>query len=193
MTVDRPMIGVDLGKQRDPTALAVVEIERREGVVHYVVRFVERLPLGTAYPHVVRRLATVCRQVAQRSGQRPEVFVDGTGVGTPVVDLLDAARLDASRVWSVIFTGGDRRREDAARRRITVGKAFLVRRLQALLRDRRVHLPGCAEARALAAELQVYEIRVDVDAKARYGAFRSGTHDDLVTALALAVQREPSP
>jgi hypothetical protein len=41
-------------------------------------------------------------------------------------------------------------------------------------------------------ELLDYEIRVDENANDKYGAFRVGTHDDLVTALGLAVQREPS-
>lgn len=36
-----------------------------------------------------------------------------------------------------------------------------------------------------------YEIRVGNDATDRYGAFRPGAHDDLVTALGLAVQVDP--
>jgi hypothetical protein len=37
------------------------------------------------------------------------------------------------------------------------------------------------------------ESRVDENANDRYGAFRVGTHDDLVTALGLAVQWTPPP
>jgi hypothetical protein len=37
-------------------------------------------------------------------------------------------------------------------------------------------------------ELLTYELRVDENANDRYGAFKVGTHDDLVTALGLAVQ-----
>lgn len=48
-----------------------------------------------------------------------------------------------------------------------------------------------AAARELAAELRAYELRVDDNANDRYGAFRVGTHDDLVTALGLAVQVDP--
>ena len=40
----------------------------------------------------------------------------------------------------------------------------------------------------LAEKLNHYEIRIDVDANERYGAFRVGTKDDLVTALGMAVQ-----
>lgn len=36
-----------------------------------------------------------------------------------------------------------------------------------------------------------YEIRVDENANDKYGAFKVGTHDDLVTSLGLAVQWSP--
>ena len=60
--------------------------------------------------------------------------------------------------------------------------------MQALLQTGRLHLPRTSESAALSDELLNYEIRVDSNANDRYGAFRVGTHDDLVTALGLAVQ-----
>jgi hypothetical protein len=51
----------------------------------------------------------------------------------------------------------------------------------------RIHFPDTPEARELAEELQNYELRVSTKARAILGAFRAGTHDDLVTALGLAV------
>jgi hypothetical protein len=54
-----------------------------------------------------------------------------------------------------------------------------------------IHLPVTDESQALARELQDYEIRVDQDANDKYGAFKVGTHDDLVTALGLAVLDDP--
>jgi hypothetical protein len=49
-------------------------------------------------------------------------------------------------------------------------------------------LPETPEARALASELLDYEIHVDENANEKYGAFKVGRHDDLVTAVGLAVQ-----
>ena len=72
------------------------------------------------------------------------------------------------------FTHGDRRAQDG--RQVTIGKAWLVSRLQALLQTGRIHLPKTAEAATLARELQDYEIKVDQDANHRYGAFKVGTH-----------------
>lgn len=43
----------------------------------------------------------------------------------------------------------------------------------------------------LTRELLSYELRVNENATETYGAFQVGTHDDLVTALGLAVQVDP--
>ncbi len=40
-------------------------------------------------------------------------------------------------------------------------------------------------------ELQDFEIRVSQNVNERYGAFKVGTHDDLVTALGLSVLKAP--
>lgn len=192
-------IGVDIGQKRDPTAIAVAEIEYRDSPLpgrkresHYLVRHLERLPLGTSYPAVSRRIDEICQGVERRTGRRAHLFVDATGVGQPIVDLLDDSSRSAHRVWAVYFTYGDRRTEDRDENRISLGKAYLVSRLQMLLQCQRIHLPrGHREADALVQELLDYEIRVDENANDKYGAFRVGTHDDLVTALGLAVNQEP--
>src|SRR5436190_2095429 len=64
-------------------------------------------------------------------------------------------------------------------------------RLPALLQTGRLHLPRTREAEQTGKELLNYEIRVDQDANDNYGAFKVGSHDDLVTALGLATQVEP--
>jgi hypothetical protein len=194
-------VGVDLGQKRDPTAIAVVEAQRRDrdgrSEDYYITRFLERLPLGTPYPAIAERvqmvIANIRRQVAASEPPRFEtpppsatitLYVDGTGVGQPVVDLLKGAGVPVRPVY---FTHGDKRTEQRDRS-ITLGKAWLVSRMQALLQTARILLPRTMEARVLAQELLDYEIHVDEKANDTYGAFRVGTHDDLVTALGLAVQ-----
>jgi hypothetical protein len=93
----------------------------------------------------------------------------------------------------VYFTYGDRRIVDSEKGQISLGKAYLVSRLQALLQGGRLHLPKTPEAEALGRELLDYEIKVSEDANDRYGAFKVGAHDDLVTALGLATQVDPRP
>ena len=190
------VLGVDIGQKRDPTAICVAEPERREKGVrtetHFLIRHLERLALGTQYPKVADRVAGITERVRARAGESPTVYVDATGVGLPVVDLL-RERLRGGQVVAVYFTYGDRRTEtvEDGQVRVSLGKAFLVSRLQALLQCGRLHLPMTGEAQALTDELLNYEIRVDENATEKYGAFKVGTHDDLVTALGLAVQMNP--
>jgi hypothetical protein len=190
-------VGVDLGQKRDPTALAVVEAQRRErdgrSEDYYITRFLERLPLGTPYPAIAERVQRVIANIRRQVASEPlrfempppsatiTLYPDGTGVGQPVVDLL------REKCAGVYFTHGDKRIEQRDRS-ITLGKAWLVSRLQALLQTARILLPRTTEAQALAQELLDYEIHVDEKANDTYGAFRVGSHDDLVMALGLAVQ-----
>ncbi len=199
-------IGIDIGQKRDPSALTVAELEPRGGEDYYLIRRLERLPLRTPYHEITARLGAVIAGVQERvhqaealrqleprwqRGDPPEVdvtvFVDATGVGKPVVDALEQAGVPVTAIY---FTYGDRRTKQADGS-ISLGKALLVSRLQALLQTGRILLPKTAEAAALAEELMDYEIRVDSDANDKYGAFKVGAHDDLVTALGLAVQARP--
>jgi hypothetical protein len=197
-------VGVDVGQRVDPTAVAVVEIEERPREdgrggteyhhmdYHHMVRHLERLPLGTPYPQVAERVARIVSGIRARAGSYPELYLDATGVGTPVVDALKDAGVDA-KVVATYFNHGDRRTPVEGGKEVRLGKAFLVSRMQALLQSELLHLPRTSEAEVLAEELLDYEIRVSEDANDKYGAFRVGTHDDLVTALGLAVQKDPAP
>ncbi len=181
-----PVIGIDIGQKRDPTAICVAQVMWREGGWHYLIHLLERMRLGTPYPEVADRIVEIIDRSSRRAGERPRVYIDATGVGLPVVDLVQERFRWAVPVY---FTAGNRRNESPGR--VSLGKAWLVSRLQALIRNLQIHLPKTPEGRVLAAELLNYEMRVDQNARDRYGAFRVGTHDDLVTALGLAVQCEP--
>jgi hypothetical protein len=91
-------MGVDLGQTADYTAITILE-ERVEN--SYDVRFLERLR-NTPYPAIVRRLD----HLVKRLPERPDMAVDATGVGRPVIDMIKDANLDAS-VYPITLTGGD--------------------------------------------------------------------------------------
>ena len=112
------------------------------------------------------------------------LYLNATGIGTPVVDMIRRQPISA-RVRDVYFNHGDRR-VVVDDREIKLGKGWVVARLQTLLQANRLHLPKSEEARILAEELTEYEVEVAEDAN-RYGAFKIGSQDDLVTALGLAV------
>lgn len=181
-------IGVDIGQKIDPSALAVAEIEKQGKAYHYLMRHIERLPLGTPYPAVVARLVAVKKSLAERGIRDVRWWVDSTGVGQPVVDLLQAAGIYPTAVY---LTGNDKAVRDDNGQTLRLGKPLLVSRLQVLLQCGRIHLPKTPEAGALADELLNYEIRVSDEGQDSYGAFKVGTHDDLATALGLACWQEP--
>jgi hypothetical protein len=84
------------------------------------------------------------------------------------------------------FVHGERRTKVGCE--VRLGKAWMVSRLQALAQTGRLHLPQSAGAEAARKELLDYEIRVSDDGHDSFGAFKTGRHDDLVTAIGLAVQ-----
>ena len=89
-------IGLDLGKSRDHTAIAVIEhrveatAERDPRTYDWItettarVRWLERIPLGTTYDEVIRRVADLVDRPTLRS--KSTLVVDATGPGAPVVD-----------------------------------------------------------------------------------------------------------
>ena len=184
-------VGVDIGQKVDPTAIVVAEASQPNdpAVSTYTVRELGRLPLGTPYPAVYAAIVAVVDALAARQILHPQVLVDATGAAPAVDGLRAALRGKACTVVAATFTHGDRLISDAhGLNTVSVGKAYLVNRLQVLLGTDRLALPPSKpEAAVLARELQDYEIRVDEDANDKYGAFKVGTHDDLVTALGLAV------
>ena len=151
------------------------------------MRYLERLPLGTLVPRVAGRLARLAAGVAERTGGGHACTWTRPGSGSRWSTCCKDHKVNA-RLIAVYFTHGDRRIEEHGHQ-VTLGKAWLVSRLQALFQGERLHLPRQhPEAETMTRELLDYEIRVDQNANDTYGAFRVGSHDDLVTALGLATQ-----
>jgi hypothetical protein len=201
------VVGVDLGKLADPTAIVVTEHVRPEpvplsplDVMHgvrvsedrpettFVVRHVERVALGTSYVAVASRVGEVLRGVEREVPHSPVWLVlDAKGVGEPVADLVREGLGDhRAEVSAATITGTDRLEGGMSSPRVKLGKAWLTARLQALAEQRLIRLPENPEARALSRELADFEAKVS--ASGHFGAeARAGSHDDLVIALALSV------
>lgn len=183
-------IGVHFGQRKDPTAIAVAEIQERKTdrwfENHFLIRHLERLPPGTSYPAITERLTELIQNLRRQHKAAILLYLNATGIGTPVMDMIRRQPISA-RVWDVYFNHGDRR-VVVDDREIKLGKMLVVARLQTLLQANRLHLPQSEEARILAEELMAYEVKVAEDANERYGMFKVGSQDDLVTALGLALQ-----
>jgi hypothetical protein len=212
-------VGIDVGQIQDPTAISVAEVEqihtgkyrwinpipghftdRGEWIPpvdadpvmtsEYNIRNIRRLPLGTSYPDVAIIVAEMlCNPLFSNRSVR--VLIDVTGVGRPVYEDLKREiklRKEAQHVHlkPISFVHG----ETYNRSKGTLGKAFLVSRLQSLLQGGRVHAPMTPEVKVMLEELRVYEIKVNEAGKDTYGA-EIGKHDDLATALALSCLEDP--
>lgn len=193
-------IGIDIGKKADPSAVCVVMAEERdrartgESVTHYMVPFIQRLPLEMKYPDQVKRFVEIIAGAVDKCRYKcppPEIFADVTGVGEGVIDLLEPELRNRGirGMHRVRFTHGDKILVNPVRQ-ISIGKSYMGNRLQILAESQRVHLPDIPEARALADELLDFDIEVDEDGGEKLGAMRPGTHDDQVVALALATLKE---
>jgi hypothetical protein len=191
-------LGIDLGKRRDHTAVAVVERRQRidRGFDHvywrhtaspqpeeWIVRRLERLPLGTAYTAIADHLVELDQHPTLRGNST--MVVDATGVGAPVVDMLRARELK-SRLVPIVLTSGNT--GGPIEGVWTVPKVDLLARLQVLFEQKRLRIVKTAPlAPALINELVDVRSRQQPGGQLRIGADAAGQHDDLVMAVALAV------
>lgn len=189
----RTAIGVDLGQRHDFTAVAVVERLRvKTGfdaanwtdtfADQTAVRHLERLPLGTPYTEVVERI----RAVADELWDTPPmtVVVDATGVGAPVVDLLQRSGIRCP-VAPVLLTSGDAARQEGNYWKVP--KRDIVTRLQVMLEQRELRIAAAIpEAATFVKELQAMRVKTGLSGREQTGAWREGEHDDLVLAVGLA-------
>lgn len=181
--------GLDLGQQTDRTALVVLE-QYRPGAdrsprprdlpeVAYRARHIDRFPTGRAYTDMVQDVEALLRQEPLRG--RTTLVVDATGVGRAVADLFAGL---GRRTINVTITGG----QDASRtgQDFTVAKKLLASTTQALLQTGRLQFSSrVPETGVLLSELKDFRVKVSASGHARF-EHRSGAHDDLVLACALA-------
>jgi hypothetical protein len=172
---ERYIVGCDPGQSVDPTAIAVIKAtaDRR-----FLCGHLERLPLNTPYPAIAIRV----KELIAAFGPRTSVVLDLTGVGRPVNDLFLDRGIKA--VCVTITAGHDEVETDQGY--FSVPKLTLISRVQSLLHDGRLQIQkDLPETPALVAELQDFRATVTDTGRWTFGA-RSGAHDDLVLALALA-------
>jgi hypothetical protein len=139
------------------------------------VRHLERVLLGTPYPQVIERIATL---VGKLPGA--DLVVDATGVGRPVIDQMRETGLEPV---PVTITGGRFMSFDGDMWRVP--KQALLRPLVAAMDVGRLKVAkDLREADALLRELQAFQRRITESGNATFEGV--GEHDDLVIAVALA-------
>jgi hypothetical protein len=201
----RWIVGVDLGQTSDPTAIAV--LEHVTGVLDYnsewerhtrlgtipqkkseqmFVRYLQRLPLGTSYPAIVQHVKDMFARppLCGHDDVPPaQLVIDQTGVGRAVGDLFDesgirpkAVKVTITAGDAVSFTGGSHH----------VAKTHLISTVDALLHTGTLRIAAAlSEAGTMRDELKDFRRKLSDAGRATYAA-RTGAHDDLVLAVAIA-------
>ncbi len=197
------VVGVDLGQAKDYTAVVVnerteaeqIKLQRaspfeivpgevgRKRLIRHGFTFLHRFPLGTPYPEVVERVGgLLARLPACRD--KPELYVDATGVGRPVVDMMKARGLCPI---GISITGGTdvvRKASDDVR----IPKRVLASLMQVVLQAHRLRIAEEMELTpVLRGELEGFKAKININGNETFEAWRENVHDDLVLAAAIAV------
>ena len=186
------VVGLDLGQAQDFSALSVVErtvapdpADPARAVRHFGVRALRRWRLGTPYTEVVEDVRAL---LAKPPLPGCPLVIDGTGVGSAVVEMFAKARLTARLVPVTITAGGQLgAAEHTPGKGWRVSKKDLVGVMQTLVQFERLQIaPGLAEAATLARELKMFRVKVTALGNETFEAWRTRDHDDLVLSVALA-------
>jgi hypothetical protein len=208
-------VGLDLGQAQDPTAIAV--LERIKGVLdpnseyerhtctgrlpqrpaeRVNVRHLERLKLGISYPSIVQHVKELlarpplCGDVISRPA---ELIIDSSGVGRPVADLFTEAGIEHQ---GITITAGSEAVHAGRRNQWNVAKTILVSTVDAMLHTGTLRFAeALTEAGTMREELESFRRKLSDAGRATYQA-RTGAHDDLVLAVAVAcwwISRPPPP
>lgn len=150
----------------------------------YQVGHLERFPLGTRYPDMVRRVIQTMKQLPRMEAAAPLLIIDKTGVGGPVSDFF---REENVPHVGISIHGGDKVTRQG--QQYNVPKRDLAGVLQVLLQTGRLQVQrDLPEAGVLRTEMQNFKAKIDPQTgHDTYAAdWREGDHDDLVLSVAMA-------
>jgi hypothetical protein len=193
-------IGLDLGQVKDFSALGIIECIRtitdgdgKNEITQLNCIHLQRWQLRTSYPAIVADVVQMINGLDPllSQGGKVTLAIDATGVGAPVVDLFKREKINAELRPIQIVAGSNVSSEFGMTR---VPKRDLVSNVQVGLQNRTLKIAAGLElAEVLSRELQNFTVKITDAANDVYGAWREGTHDDLVLAVALALWTANQP
>jgi hypothetical protein len=203
-------VGLDLGQARDFSALAIIErgntatttdfegekpncTNTKDEINQLHCIHLHRWQLRTSYPAIVADVVEMINGLdpERTTGGKTVLAIDATGVGAPVVDLFKREKINAILAPIQIVAGANVSEENGMTR---VPKRDLVSVVQVGLQNRKLKIAESLDlAETLSRELQNFTVKITDAANDVYGAWREGTHDDLVLAVALAVWQANQP
>jgi hypothetical protein len=180
----RTILGLDLGRPHEFTALAAVQESGQDatGRTVWALPLLNRWSLGTPYPEIVAAVKRFAEGLP-----RPVLVVDATGVGEAIVDLFRQTALPVDELVSVTITAGQAMHKSAWDR-WSCPRKDLAGAVQSVLQGRRLRIAkGLRETATLTRELAAFRMKPQSSAEETLDAWREQDQDDLVLAVALAV------
>jgi hypothetical protein len=179
---ERWSLGLDLGKERDYTALVAMRRLDRSGdnlPPLFQVPAIYRFELGVPYTQIVLKVRDVLSRHPFRGGT---LVVDKTGVGSAVADLFEVTGISPIKIT---ITSGDKTTVEG--REWHVPKNELVSCLSAALHTETLHIhPNQPLADILKQELLDFQTKHTASGYMQHNA-REGKHDDLTLACCIAL------
>lgn len=197
------IIGADIGRAQDFTAvsvLQVVELEHKssgrernshggyswswESRSEYHLRALDRLDIGTPYRDIVERL----RDIGEKTGDDSLYYVlDISGVGRPVYELAREV-IKRGTLDGMILTSGTEEVHDPQKHLYQVPKVNLVSALQIAFSSGYLKAAeGIPMLELLVHELQSFRFQAKQAGEAGMVSWREAPHDDLIFSLAIAL------
>lgn len=201
--VPRFIAGLDVGQMNDVSALVIVEREMRllygRLEPYFFAGYLERIPLQTPYPAMVRGVRDRVEKLPQDLGTA--LIVDATGVGRPVVDQFREGWTSFDRftqrpitlpgkpsIVALTLTASTEPRKIERWDEQYVPKRDVIMTLMLTLQqDRLQAAAGLGELMMLIQEARNFQWKVSKAGDDLYGQWREGKHDDLLLAVAIAV------
>jgi hypothetical protein len=184
------LVGVDLGKFQDYTAISIVFEQKRAHwnpvfkdtpePIRYQLKYIDRLPLETGYQQQVNHVSQMMAGLTGKCQIKPVLLVDVGGVGAAVADMFRSSGLKPIEIQ---FTGGDK--VTHRKHGFNVPKKDLVSAIQKTIGNSELQIPaGLPLADVLITEAVRMEVKQSSAGNLQY-SHREGEHDDLVFSLAL--------
>lgn len=194
-------LSVDLGTQRDYTAISLIErVPRELGKTSlpgtpdyanekpvfsavYIVRFLERLPLGLDYPTIIDNIrAKMSHEKLQR---KTTLIVDATGVGLAIFQMMNNQGMHP--IGLTITAGSAVTNNTGGGEGYNVPKGEIISALNLVFQSRRIKIPtGLKTKKELMKELERFQVKLKNNFTT-YEAAQESVHDDLVISVAMAV------
>lgn len=181
-------------EQRKARDKALEEAGQTPLVAEFNMQWMRQTKPALPYPELAEMLRGVINRAASHDPAHIYLLIDATGLGTPIMDFFRERLADAGAlIITSLLTSNDRcdwGDDERGKYQVTVGKRWMLNRLQILIQTNRLKLPPeSAIAREVMDDL-LHPVLPEIDAandSLLTGGFAVGRHDALLTALGLTV------